>query len=253
MVWEVLDGALKSKLEMPWSDISAIRVSLLDGHPGTLEIELSQPPMFFHEISPQPRKHTLWKQSPDFTKGQAPNWRIHYLRFPPGVLDKHYEKLLQSDARLCALAKMPFPSHSSPFFNQEMLMPFSLDFNSYPYPPLPTMDEGTPSWDGYHPNGGMIDFGVATAPSRTNYQQAYGLGLGLDAQPQYNVNALGFDPNMSAQWMMPPQPQLYPDPSLNMMDDQTLLMGKHHFVDNSLPPFPDETSASPNFYIPPWE
>ena len=40
MVWEVLDGALKCKLELSWSDISAIRVSLLNGLPGTLEIEV---------------------------------------------------------------------------------------------------------------------------------------------------------------------------------------------------------------------
>ncbi|KAG6406286.1 hypothetical protein SASPL_133886 [Salvia splendens] len=147
--------------------------------------ELNQPPTFFREINPQPRKHTLWQQSPDFTGGQAPNWRIHSLRFPPGMLDKHYEKLLQFDARMCTLAKMPFPSRASPFFNPEMFVPFSLDFNSYPYPPLPTMDAGTPSWAGYHPNGGMIDFGVATAPSNnTNYQQAYGMGLGCTASIQ---------------------------------------------------------------------
>ena len=169
--------------------------------------------------------------------------RIHSLRFPPGVLDKHYEKLLQSDPRLCALAKMPFPSRASPFFNPEMFVPFSLDFNSYPYPPLPTMDAGTPSWASYQPNRGMIDFGVAAAPSNTNYQEAFGLGLGLEAQPQYNVN----------QWMMPPQPPPYPDLGLNMMVDQTLLMRQHHFGDNSLPPFPGETSASANFYMPPWE
>ena len=40
MVWEVLDGVLKRKLEMPWSDISAIRISLPEGLPGILEIEV---------------------------------------------------------------------------------------------------------------------------------------------------------------------------------------------------------------------
>ena len=40
MVWEVLDGALKSKLEMPWSNISAIRVSLPEGLPGIFEIKV---------------------------------------------------------------------------------------------------------------------------------------------------------------------------------------------------------------------
>ncbi|KAG6406282.1 hypothetical protein SASPL_133882 [Salvia splendens] len=125
---------------------------------------------------------------------------------------------------------MPFPSHASPLFNPDMFVPFSLNFNSYPYPPLPTMDAGPPSWIGYHPNGGMIDFGVAATPSNnTNYQQAFGLGLGLDAQPQYNVNALGFDPGISAQWMMPLQPQLYPVPSLNMLEDQNSADGAAPF------------------------
>ncbi|KAL1535047.1 hypothetical protein AAHA92_31147 [Salvia divinorum] len=257
MVWEVLDGALKSKVEMQWSDISAMRVFTPENLPGTLEIELNQPPMFYREINPQPRKHTLWQQSSDFTGGQAPSWRMHYLRFPPGVLDKHFEKLLQSDPRLCALTKRPFPSHDSPFFDPTMYVPFSLDYNSYQYPPLPSMDVGTTSWTSYQPNGGMVEFGGAAAPSNANYQQAMGLGLGLglDAQPHYNINALDFDPNIGTQWMMPPQPQLYPDLNLNMMDDQTLLMEQQHFANNSLPPFPGDNPASApaNFYLPQWE
>ena len=40
IVWEVLDGAIKSKVEMSWSDIAAIRISLPEGLPGTLEIEV---------------------------------------------------------------------------------------------------------------------------------------------------------------------------------------------------------------------
>ena len=45
-------------------------------------VKLNQPPTFFREINPQPRKHTLWQQSPDFTGGQAPNWRyIKYKKF----------------------------------------------------------------------------------------------------------------------------------------------------------------------------
>ena len=42
--------------------------------------------------------------------------RIHYLEFSPGVLEKNYKKLLESD-NLCELSKQPFPSLSSQYFN----------------------------------------------------------------------------------------------------------------------------------------
>ncbi|GMP39987.1 hypothetical protein CsSME_00010616 [Camellia sinensis var. sinensis] len=72
IVWEVLEGPLKSKIEIQWSEIEAIRATIRDNEPGILEIELKQPPQFFRETNPQPRKHTLWQQSSDFTGGQAP-------------------------------------------------------------------------------------------------------------------------------------------------------------------------------------
>lgn len=40
MVWEVLDGSLKSKMEILWSDIIAIRAVMPDNQPGTLHIEV---------------------------------------------------------------------------------------------------------------------------------------------------------------------------------------------------------------------
>ena len=40
IVWEVLEGALKSKIEMQWSDILAIRATIIDDEPGILEIEV---------------------------------------------------------------------------------------------------------------------------------------------------------------------------------------------------------------------
>ncbi|XP_057493361.1 uncharacterized protein LOC130778883 isoform X2 [Actinidia eriantha] len=116
IVWEVLEGALKSKIEIQLSDIETIRATILENKPGILEIELNQPPMFFRETSPQPRKHTLWQASSDFTSGQAPVCRRHYVKFPPGTLDKHYEKLLQCDKRLFELSKRPFPGFASPYF-----------------------------------------------------------------------------------------------------------------------------------------
>ncbi|MFS7898085.1 hypothetical protein Hanom_Chr07g00607261 [Helianthus anomalus] len=58
-------------MEVQWSEILAIRSFMHHGHHGRLEIELNQPPLFCREINPQPRKHTQWKQTMDFTGGQA--------------------------------------------------------------------------------------------------------------------------------------------------------------------------------------
>ena len=95
LVWEVLDSSLKSKMEVQWSDISGLRASFLEDQSAVLDIEvvyeyicpgvllsyfifirflflqLSRPPLFFREINPQPRKHTLWQSTSDFTDGQA--------------------------------------------------------------------------------------------------------------------------------------------------------------------------------------
>lgn len=40
LVWEVLEGALKYKIEIQWSDIAAIRAITPENEPGTLEIEV---------------------------------------------------------------------------------------------------------------------------------------------------------------------------------------------------------------------
>uniref|UniRef100_A0A803MS19 TRF2/HOY1 PH-like domain-containing protein n=1 Tax=Chenopodium quinoa TaxID=63459 RepID=A0A803MS19_CHEQI len=71
LVWEVLDGGLKNKIEIQWSDIMAIKANYPDNEPGTLDVVLSRQPLFFREINPQPRKHTLWQATTDFTTGQA--------------------------------------------------------------------------------------------------------------------------------------------------------------------------------------
>jgi len=36
-----------------------------------LFVKLARPPLFFKETDPQPRKHTLWQATSDFTGGQA--------------------------------------------------------------------------------------------------------------------------------------------------------------------------------------
>ncbi|RZC88128.1 hypothetical protein C5167_015932 [Papaver somniferum] len=139
LVWEILDRGLKSKIEVQWRDISAIRAVFQENQPGILELELENPPVYGKEMSPQPRKHTLWQQSADFTGGQAPSYRRHYLQFPEGTLEKHYQKILQCDSRLFLLSQRPFPSSNSAFFHSsnEYHQDFYLNFNGHqPSPQL---------------------------------------------------------------------------------------------------------------------
>ncbi|XP_073026599.1 uncharacterized protein [Primulina eburnea] len=118
MVWEILDGILKSKIEIVWSDIMAIRAVVSEtDQPGILEIQLNKPPSFYRENNPQPRRHTSWARVSDFTGGQATITRRHLVVFPPGLLDKHYEQLLKCDERLSALNQLPFPHQECPFFD----------------------------------------------------------------------------------------------------------------------------------------
>uniref|UniRef100_A0A7C9CR01 TRF2/HOY1 PH-like domain-containing protein n=1 Tax=Opuntia streptacantha TaxID=393608 RepID=A0A7C9CR01_OPUST len=118
LVWEVLDGNLKRKVEFPWSSISAIRALFPQNGPAILDIMLRKSPLFFEEVNPQPRKHTSWEQSCDFTNSQASLFRRHTLLFSEGVLEKQYEKLLQADPSLHNLSKQAFPEQASPLFNE---------------------------------------------------------------------------------------------------------------------------------------
>ncbi|KAL6525400.1 hypothetical protein OROHE_015707 [Orobanche hederae] len=119
LVWEVLEGGLKSKIEIQWSDIMALKAECPENSPGTLIVMLARPPAFFRETNPQPRKHTLWQATTDFTDGQATINKQHYIQCPPGVLNKHYEKLIQCDARLGILSQQPEIHVDSPFFDSE--------------------------------------------------------------------------------------------------------------------------------------
>lgn len=38
LVWEVLDGCLKNKIEIPWSDIMALKANYPEDGPGSLEV-----------------------------------------------------------------------------------------------------------------------------------------------------------------------------------------------------------------------
>ncbi|KAE9621272.1 hypothetical protein Lalb_Chr01g0011981 [Lupinus albus] len=116
LVWEVLDGCLKNKIEIPWSDIMALNANYPDDAPGTMEVVLSRRPLFFREINPQPRKHTLWQATSDFTGGQASIHRRHFMQCPQGLLGKHFEKLIQCDPRLNFLSQQSDLVLDSPYF-----------------------------------------------------------------------------------------------------------------------------------------
>ncbi|GLU21952.1 hypothetical protein SLE2022_380560 [Rubroshorea leprosula] len=116
LVWEVLDGELKNKIEIQWSDIVAIKANYPDDGPGTLDVVLARQPLFFRETNPQPRKHTLWQATADFTGGQASIHRQHYLQCPQDLLGKHFEKLMQCDPRLNCLSQQPEIVLESPNF-----------------------------------------------------------------------------------------------------------------------------------------
>lgn len=116
LVWEVLDGGLKNKIEIQWSDIMAIKAYYPDNEPGTLDVVLGRQPSFFREINPQPRKHTLWQATTDFTCEQASLHRRHFLQFPQGTLGKHFQKLIQCDPRLSFLSQQPQIVLDTPYF-----------------------------------------------------------------------------------------------------------------------------------------
>ncbi|XP_020589598.1 uncharacterized protein LOC110030931 isoform X2 [Phalaenopsis equestris] len=107
LVWEVLDGGLKNKIEIQWSDITALKATCPDNGPATLDIVLARRPLFFRETNPQPRKHTLWQATSDFTGGEASIHKRHFLQCHQGLLNRHFEKLLQCDPRLKALNQQP--------------------------------------------------------------------------------------------------------------------------------------------------
>ncbi|KAH7867104.1 hypothetical protein Vadar_028868 [Vaccinium darrowii] len=116
LVWEVLDGGLKNKIEIQWSDIVALKANYPDDGPGTLDVVLARQPLFFRETNPQPRKHTLWQATSDFTGGQATINRRHFLQCPQGLLGKHFEKLIQCDPRLNFLSQQGEIVLESPYF-----------------------------------------------------------------------------------------------------------------------------------------
>ncbi|CAH8352851.1 unnamed protein product [Eruca vesicaria subsp. sativa] len=117
LVWEVLEQGLKSKIEIQWSDIWDLKANCPEDGPGTLTLVLARQPLFFRETNPQPRKHTLWQATSDFTDGQASMYRQHFLQCAQGIMNKHFEKLVQCDHRLYHLSREPEIKMDSPYFD----------------------------------------------------------------------------------------------------------------------------------------
>mmetsp|Transcript_28996 Transcript_28996/g.72624 ORF Transcript_28996/g.72624 Transcript_28996/m.72624 type:complete len:560 (+) Transcript_28996:562-2241(+) len=100
LVWEVLEGERKKKIEFQWSDISAMRVHTPANGFDVWELDVSSPPTFHREMPPQPKKHTLWEACSDFTNGQASLALTHRAVFPNGTLQWHVDRLMEFDTRL---------------------------------------------------------------------------------------------------------------------------------------------------------
>ncbi|KAG6533889.1 hypothetical protein ZIOFF_007767 [Zingiber officinale] len=119
LVWEILKGGLKSKIEIQWSDIASLRALCPEDGPATLDVVLSRQPLFFREINPQPRKHTVWQATTDFTEGQASLHRQHFLQCPQALLGKHLEKIMQFDPRLRLLSQEQDFALENPYFESK--------------------------------------------------------------------------------------------------------------------------------------
>ncbi|KAI3524277.1 hypothetical protein L1887_02930 [Cichorium endivia] len=105
LVWEILDGDLINRIEIQWEDILCLKADFPEIGPDTLTVTLRKEPLFFREMIPQPRRHTNWEPTSDFTGGEANRIRQHYLQCAQGVLDKHYAKLIRCDTRLNFLSQ----------------------------------------------------------------------------------------------------------------------------------------------------
>ncbi|KAG2291939.1 hypothetical protein Bca52824_038608 [Brassica carinata] len=135
LVWEVLERGLKSKIEIQWPDIVGLKANCPEKGPGTLTLLLSRQPLFFRETNPQPRKHTLWQATSDFTSdGQASTYRKHFLQCAEGIMNKHLEKLVQCDHRLLYLSREPEIIMDSPFFDvPQSIFEDPNDSKGYPF------------------------------------------------------------------------------------------------------------------------
>ncbi|XP_073118209.1 uncharacterized protein [Elaeis guineensis] len=114
LIWEFLESGLKSKIEIPWSHIKGLKVTYPETGDGTLDIEIATPPLFYKETDPQPRKHTIWRPTTDFTGFQASIHR-HFLECEQDSLRENMDKIFQCSPRLYFLSQQPEDESKSPY------------------------------------------------------------------------------------------------------------------------------------------
>ncbi|CAO2836590.1 unnamed protein product [Amaranthus hypochondriacus] len=170
LVWEVLNGNLKNKIEFSWSNISAIKATFHTNGPGVLHILLEKPPLFYQEVNPQPRKHTNWEQSGDFTNQQASLIRKHRITFGAGVLEKHYNKIIQADSKLHHLSQQPFPDQASIYFPE---IHFSNQFSFQNLAPTHFPGHGMSYSENYFPTSGNEAINEDVSTVNYDYQEYY--------------------------------------------------------------------------------
>ncbi|KAL3655129.1 hypothetical protein CASFOL_000915 [Castilleja foliolosa] len=112
LVWEVLDGGLKNKIEIQWSDIMALKGTYEDDCPGTLNVVVmktfgsSHDNLFFSGRLIHSRGSTLFGRQHQISPlDKLVYIAQHYLECPQGLLGKHFEKLMQCDPRLNFLSQ----------------------------------------------------------------------------------------------------------------------------------------------------
>ncbi|XP_076928724.1 uncharacterized protein LOC143592777, partial [Bidens hawaiensis] len=204
LVWEVLDGGLKKKFEINWADIVALKANYAANEPGNFTIVLDKPPVFFKEVNPQPRKHTQWRSTTDFTKGEASTQRQHFLQCAPGVLDKHYEKLIQCDARLNYLSQQPDFVVNYPFFPPQTVINDQdmLGNSVFNYPEIYGISNMTSPSNLLAYSCGTVESGSLGFIHQDNSKetQSSSSGMSMDIDGQTDMNQLytpTFQPNIS--------------------------------------------------------
>ncbi|CAA3016864.1 Hypothetical predicted protein [Olea europaea subsp. europaea] len=113
LVWEVLEGGLKSKIEILWSDIIALKATYSDNGPSTLTIVATH--LLQRDQSTTQKTYYLeanfllhwWRAS---------KYRKHFLKCSLGMLNKNYEKLIQCDRCLYILSQQLEIVMDSPYF-----------------------------------------------------------------------------------------------------------------------------------------
>ncbi|XP_073118084.1 uncharacterized protein [Elaeis guineensis] len=114
LIWEFLESGLKSKIEIPWSHIKGLKVTYPETGDGTLDIKIARPPLFYKETDPQPRKHTIWRPTTDFTGFQASIHR-HFLECEQDSLRENMDMIFQCNPRLYFLSQQPEDESKSPY------------------------------------------------------------------------------------------------------------------------------------------